>query len=147
MMEFFLSKVWLFVCGIAITAVLVLAFSGMDHSVNDDEAQRRVAQLADVLDSVSESPNNVQMTITVSDYLPEGRSVIMISEGFVSLESGIERRYAPLHSATILTDCNGIIAEDLTLVHGDLLLVHKDPARKGHIRVQVAKDRTVSLTA
>ncbi|HEY3419974.1 MAG TPA: hypothetical protein VGK23_05420 [Methanomassiliicoccales archaeon] len=80
-MEFFLSKVWLFVCGIAVTSVLVLAFSGLGHSVTDDESQRRVAQMADALDSVSDSPDNVHMTIRVADYLPDGKSHLLMSKG------------------------------------------------------------------
>lgn len=147
MMEFFLSKVWLFVCGIAVTGVLVLAFSGMDHSVTDDESQRRVVQLADVLDSVSESPDTVQMTIAVADYLPDGHSSVLITKGYVSIESGAERKYAILHSNIVLNENNGIDPENFILVHGDILMVHKDPAKKGVIHVQVAKERTVSLTA
>jgi hypothetical protein len=147
MMEFFLSKIWLFVCGIAVTAVLVMAFSGMDRSVADDEAQQRVVQMADVLDSVSDSPNNVQMTIAVADFLPEDRSVFQLSEGYVCIVSGDERSYAPLHSTVIITDSNGNVKENFTLVHDDILLVHKDLAKKGIVHVQVAKERTVSLTA
>ena len=147
MMEFFLSKVWLFICGIAVTAVLVLAFSGMDHSVTDDEAQRRVSQLADILDSVSFSPNSLNMTITVGDFLPEDRSVVLIAKGYVTIESGTERRYATLHSTIIINDWNGTISENCVLVHGDRMLVHKDPVKKGLLHVQVAKERTVSLTA
>jgi hypothetical protein len=147
MMEFFLSKVWLFVCGIAVTGVLLMAFSGMDHSVIDDEAQRRVVQLAEVLDSVSDSPANVQLTMTVADYVPDGSSSVLISKGYVCFDSGTERKYAVLHSAIVLAGRNGTVVENLTLVHGDILLVHKDPAHRGVIHVQVAKERTVSLTA
>ena len=110
MMEFFLSKVWLFICGIAVTAVLVMAFSGMDHSVTDDEAQRRVTQLAGILDSVSFSPNSVNLTITVDDFLPEDGSVVLMGEGYVTVESGTERRYAALHTTIIMNDWNGTIS-------------------------------------
>jgi hypothetical protein len=147
MMEFFLSKLWLFVCGIVVTAVLVMAFSGMDHSVTVDEAQRRAAQMADVLDSVSDSPGNVHMTIAVADFLPDDRSLILISEGLIYIESGTERRYAPLHSTICLTGVNGSVLENCSLVHGDLLLIHKNPLKKGLVYIQVAKERTVSLTA
>ena len=147
MMEFFLSKVWLFVCGMAVTAVLVLAFSGMGHSVTDDEAQRRVSQLANVLDSVSDSPNHLNITISIADFLPEDGSVARISKEFVCIESGTERRYATLHATIMLTDSNGMVSGNCTLVHGDRLTVHKDPVKKNLIRVQVAKERTVSLTA
>jgi hypothetical protein len=144
MMEFFLSKVWLFVCGIAVTGVLVLAFSGMDHSVSDDETQRRVQQLAEIIDSVSNSADNVQMTIAVADYLPDESSSVSIKNGYVCVDTGTERRYASLHSS-ILLKCAG--PTDLPLVHGDLLLVHRDPIKKGVVQIQVAKERTVSLTA
>ena len=147
MMEFFLSKIWLFVCGIAVTAVLVLAFSGMDHSVTNDEAQRRVSQLADVLDSVSCSTSDVNITIAVTDFLPQDSSVARIANGYVSVESGAERQYAALHSTIVLTDRSGTVAANCTLVHGDLLLDEQDLAKKGLIDVQVAKERTVSLTA
>ena len=147
MMEFFLSKVWLFVCGIAVTAVLVLAFSGMDHSVTDGETQRRVAQLAQVLDSVSDSPGHLCMMVPVADYLQDGRSVVVISHGYVSIQTGADRCYAPLHAAIVLTDDNGTASDNCTLVHGDVLIVQKDPAKKGGLSVQVAKERTVPLTA
>ena len=146
MMEFFLSKVWLFVCGIAVTAVLVMAFSGMDHAVTGNEAQRRVVQMADVLDSLPIS-SKVQMSIAVSDYLPEAGSRMNISPGFLSLVTGSERCYASLHSTIILTGFDGSVVGNVTLVHGDVLLVHRDLAKKGCLSVQVAKDRTVSLTA
>jgi hypothetical protein len=145
MMEFFLSKVWLFVCGIAVTSVLVLAFSGLGHSVTDDESQRRVAQMASALDSVSDSPDHVQMTIRVADYLPDVESHLQMSNGYICIESGSERKYAIMHSLVSLNDGSG--SADLTLVYGDVLLVSKDPASKGVIRVQVAKERTVSLIA
>ena len=147
MMEFFLSKVWLFVCGIAVTGVLLMAFSGMDHSVTDDESQRRVLQLAEVLDSVSDAPANVHMTIIVADYVPEGSSSVLITKGYVCLDSGTERCYASLHSAFVISGRNGAEVNDLTLSYGDILLLHKDPANKGVVQVQVAKERTISLTA
>jgi hypothetical protein len=147
MMEFFLSKVWLFVCGIAVTGVLLMAFSGLDHSVTDDELQRRVVQLAEVLDSVSDAPANVQMTIAVADYVPEGSSSVLITKGYVCLDSGTERSYASLHSAFVLAGRNGTGLDNLTLFHGDILLLHRDPANKGVVQVQVAKERTISLTA
>jgi hypothetical protein len=143
MMEFFLSKVWLFVCGIAVTGVLVLAFSGLGHSLADDESQRRVAQMADALDSVSDSPDHVHMTIRVADYLPDGRSHLVMSKGYICIESGGERKYAIIHSSISIYDSNGTGSDSLTLVHGDVLLVAK--ASKGVIKVQVAKERTVSL--
>ncbi len=146
MMEFFLSKVWLFVCGIAVTAVLVMAFSGMDHAVTDDEVQQRATQLAAVLDSVSDSPDNVQMTISVADFLPDVDSVASIKNGYVSIESGTGKRYAPLHSATSFIDDNALADGNCTIVYGDLLIVHKDPSQD-RIIIQVAKERTVSLTA
>ena len=147
MMEFFLSKVWLFVCGIAVTGVLLMAFSGMDHSVTDQESQRRVVQLAEVLDSVSDTPANVQISVTVADYLPQGSSSVSISKGYVCLDSGTERKCAGLHSSFVLAGINGTEVDSLILFHGDILLVHKDPAKKGVVQVQVAKERTISLTA
>jgi hypothetical protein len=147
MMEFFLSKVWLFVSGLAVTAVLVLAFSGMDHSVAIDEVQRRVSQLADTLDSVSYSPNGMNVTIAVDDFLPEPGSVAKISKGYVYIGSGTERRYAPLHASMAITDRTGSVVDNCTLVHGDLLFVHKDLAIRSLVQVQVAKERTVSFTA
>lgn len=147
MMEFFLSKVWLFVCGLAVTAVLVLAFSGLDHSVATDEAQRRVSQMADVLDSVSISTSGLNVTIEVADFLPDPDSVAKISKGYVCIGAGPERRYASLHTDIILTDPDGDVMENCTLVHGDRLNVHKDPAKRSLIDVHVAKERTVSLTA
>jgi hypothetical protein len=147
MMEFFLSKIWLFVCGFAVTAVLVMAFSGMDHTVTDDEAQRRISQLADALDSVSTSTGNIDMTISVSDFLPEDESVIIITKEYVAIESGTERRYAALHCTISLNDISGVRSENCTLVHGDLLSVHKDMIKKGLLHVQVAKERAISLTA
>ncbi len=147
MMEFFLSKVWLFVCGLAVTAVLVLAFSGMDHSVASDEVQRRVSQLADTLDSVSYSPNGMNVTISMDDFLPDPGSVAKISTGYVCIGSGTERRYAPLHASMMLTDRTGSVVDNCTLVHGDLLVVHKDLAKRSLVHVQVAKERTVSFTA
>ena len=146
MMEFFLSKVWLFVCGIIVTAVLVMAFSGVDHAVTITEAQRRVVQMADVLDSLSDSPS-VQMRIAASDYLPEAGSTIRISPGYLSLVTGNERCYASLHSTVILTGIDGAVTENIILVHGDVLVVHREISKKNCILVQVAKDRTVSLTA
>jgi hypothetical protein len=147
MMEFFLSKVWLFVCGLTVTAVLVLAFSGLDNSVANDEAQRRVSQLADVLDSVSCSTNGLNVTIAVADFLPDTSSMAKISKGYVCIGSGPERRYATLNTDIILTDRNGSVSNNCSLVHGDILFVHKDPAKRSLIDVQVAKERTVSLTA
>jgi hypothetical protein len=147
MMEFFLSKVWLFVCGLTVTAALVLAFSGLDHSVANDETQRRVSQLADALDSVSYSPNGLNVTIAVADFLPEAGSVAKISKGYVCIGSGPERRYASLHTDVVITDRHGAVLENCTLVHGDRLLVHKDLNKRTLIDVQVAKERTVSLTA
>jgi hypothetical protein len=147
MMEFFLSKVWLFVCGLSVTAVLVLAFSGVDHSVTNDEFQRRASQMADVLDSVSYSPNDINVTIAVADFLPDPSSVAKISKGYVCIGSGAERRYAPLHATIMLTDRTGSVSENCTLLHGDRLFVHKDPAKRSLIHVQVANDRTVSRTA
>ena len=146
MMEFFLSKVWLFVCGIAVTAVLVMAFSGMDHAVSGTETQHRVVQMAEVLDSLSDSPT-VQMRFAASDFLPETGSTIRISQGYLCLVNGNERGYASLHSTVILTGIDGVVIENATLVHGDVLLVHRDVTKKGCILVQVAKERTVSLTA
>ena len=146
MMEFFLSKVWLFVCGIIVTAVLVMAFSGMDHAVSGTEAQHRVVQMADVLDSLSDSPT-VQMRIAVSDYLPQAGSTMRIYQGYLSLVTGNEKCYASLHSTVILTGIDGRLAENITLVHGDVLIVHRETTKKECISVQVAKDRTVSLTA
>jgi hypothetical protein len=145
MMEFFLSKVWLFACGIAVTGVLVLAFSGLGNSVADDESQRRVEQMADALDSVSDSPDSVHMTVRVADYLPDGKSHLLMSAGYIGIESGGERKYAMLHSSIVLNDNNGTSWDSITLVYGDVLLVTKDPASKGVIWVQVAKERTVSL--
>jgi hypothetical protein len=146
MMEFFLSKMWLFVCGIAVTAVLVMAFSGMDHAVSGTEAQHRVVQMAEVLDSLSDS-SAVQMRIAVSDYLPEAGSTIRISQGYLGLVTGNERCYASLHSTIILTGIDGVVTGNVTLVHGDVLIVHREMSQKGCILVQVAKERTVSLTA
>ena len=146
MMEFFLSKVWLFVCGVLVTAVLVMAFSGMDQAVSGSEAQHRVVQMAEVLNSISDSPT-VQMNIAVSDYLPEDGSTIRISPGYLSLVTGNEKCYASLHSTIILTGIDGLLAENITLVHGDVLIVHRETTKKECISVQVAKDRTVSLTA
>jgi hypothetical protein len=146
MMEFFLSKIWLFICGIAVTAVLVLAFSAMDQSMTDDEAQRRVSQMAEILDSVACSQNSVDMTISVSDYLPEG-SIASIAKGYITIVSENERRYATLHSSIIMDEMDGVPSENCTLVHGDLLRVHKGQVEKGLVHVQVAKERTVSLTA
>ncbi len=146
MMEFFLSKVWLFVCGIAVTTVLVIAFSGVDHAVADDEVQHRVTQLAAVIDSVSDSPDNVQMTISVADFLPDVQSVASIKNGYVCIESEIGGRYAPLHSTITYLESNVTADGNHILVHGDLLILHKDLS-KNRIIIQVAKERTVSLTA
>jgi hypothetical protein len=52
-----------------------------------------------------------------------------------------------MHSSISVNDSNGTSSDSLTLVHGDILIVTKDPAGKGIIQVQVAKERTVSLTA
>jgi hypothetical protein len=147
MMEFFLSKIWLFICGIAVTATLVLAFSATDHSVTDDEAQRRASQMAEILDSVACSPNSVNLTISVGDYLPDDGSVASIAKGYITIVSGTERRYATLHSTILLDGMDGVPSTNCTLVHGDLLRVHKGLVEKGLIHVQVAKERTVSLTA
>jgi hypothetical protein len=147
MIEFFLSKVWLFVCGIAVTAVLVMAFSGMDQSVTDDETQRRATQFADVLDSVADSAGSVQMKISVADYLPDQWSVVCLSNGYLSMQTGAEKRYAPLHATMVISDQNGPISGKCQRAAGDVLVVHNDPAKKGCISVQVAKERTTSLIA
>ncbi len=145
MMEFFLSKVWLFVGGIAVTGVLVLAFSGIDRSVSDDESQRRVDQLADALDAVSNTPDLVSFRLSVADYLPDARSSMLISKGYVCIQEGTDRSYASLHCAIVLTHANG--SDDLTVSWDDILLVNKGMGVRGIIQVQVAKERTVSLTA
>ena len=70
-----------------------------------------------------------------------------MTKGYVCLDSGTERYYASLHSAFVISGRNGAEVDDLTLSYGDILLLHKDPANKGVVQVQVAKERTISLTA
>jgi hypothetical protein len=145
MIEFFLSKVWLFVCGIVVTGVLVMAFTGVDHSITDDESQRRVSQVASALDSVADSSDRVAMTIKADDYLKDDRSTMLISKGYVCIRSGDVRNYAAMHATVVQKYGNG--SEDLTLAHGDILLVENGMGGKGLIQVHVANVRTVSWTA
>ena len=145
MMEFFLSKVWLFVCGIAVTAVLVMAFTGLDHNVSDSESQRRVDQLADVIDSAADFPD-VHLAVEISDYLPDADSAMRISNGYVSLVHGNVLRHAALHREMEIFDGLGFMVENCTLAHGDRLMLSNDRSNKV-LHVQVAKERTVSLTA
>jgi hypothetical protein len=146
MMEFFLSKVWLFICGIAVTAVLVTAFSGLDHSVADGECQRRADQIAEIIDSAAVM-SDVHITMQASDYLPYPDSYFMITDGYVSLARDGELRHSALHSDITLIGANGTAVRDCTLVHGDILVLSKDRSTNACLRVQVAKERTVSLTA
>jgi hypothetical protein len=85
------------------------------------------------------------MTIYVVDYLPNDRSVAWLTTGYVAIETGAEKRYAPLHATIVISDKNG--TEPCQLVEGDVLIVHKDVARSGCLSVQVAKERTTSLMA
>jgi|WetSurMetagenome_2_1015567.scaffolds.fasta_scaffold210222_2 hypothetical protein len=75
MMEFYLSKVWVFVVGLMLMLVLVQSVN-MQGQVKEDEAMRQVAkEIGEMLESLNEAGPGLQRTVEMRSVLPDTASL------------------------------------------------------------------------
>jgi hypothetical protein len=80
MMEFYLSKVWVFVVGLMLMLVLVQSVN-MQGQVKEDEAMRQVAkQIGELLESLDEAGPGLEQVIEMQNLLPEAASLTVHSD-------------------------------------------------------------------
>jgi len=87
MMEFYLSKVWVFVVGLMLMVVLVQSVN-MQGQVKEDEAMRQVAkELGEMLESLNEAGPGLERAIEMRSILPD-TATLTVHDDYAVLTDG-----------------------------------------------------------
>ena len=113
MIEFFLSKIWMIMAGLAVMAVVMAAFGSLDDRTAEDDLRTELASVSNIMEELHSCP--VGTTVRIVPHLPpdsvlrvgngslwlvrDGPDVLLpIRSEVVAMEDGIAVPYVEAHS-------------------------------------------------
>jgi hypothetical protein len=141
MIEFVLSRVWMVIAGLAMIAVVLAAFNGLDQGVRDGADIEGAKALVGVIEEMSTVHGPAELRVQVDELLMGKGTFLEVRPGSVWVHGPDHARAVTCPTAIVLID-GGDVTDKLVLRSGDLVAVRTDGSE-----VQLEKVFTTSLTA
>jgi len=122
MMEFVLSRVWMVIAGLAITAVLLAVFAGLDHSISDQEGQAGARTLARMIDALEDEGGSAEMRVEVDELITGQGTSLVVRPGSIWIEDGRTSEAVACSGSIVLFD-DGHRVDSLQLARGDVVII------------------------
>ncbi len=124
MIEFFLSKVWAFIFGVAVVALILNIFHSMNSGAHSRYAMRSLDELSDTIDEIGDREHHCRVEIPLEDILPRGSSLTVLGD-VLRLEVEGEDYYREIPEVVLIERGAGTESEvqSLRCQQGDTLVV------------------------
>ncbi|MBI0584678.1 MAG: hypothetical protein ISF22_10700 [Methanomassiliicoccus sp.] len=132
MIEFVMSRVWMVIAGVAVMAVIVASFAGLDRNVQREVEMEGAETLAAVMNELAAWEGQGETRVEVDGLLIEREATIMICPGSIWVNGPSSSRAVGCATDLILVD-GGRQVDSLELAHGD------------HVVIRTAGDGIVQL--
>jgi hypothetical protein len=143
MMEFVLSKVWLFIGGLTLLAVVLASFGSLNSNLQEDRDVEAAEGFSDVVQKMASAPG-CRMSFSGDEVVPEGAR-FTFQAGAIIAERGGHQRIVPVPIDVELIE-GGRPVESLAIGRADVILLRSVEGPEGTI-VQLEKVDATALTA
>jgi succinylglutamate desuccinylase len=137
MMEFVLSRVWMVIAGLAVMAVLLAAFTGLNQGMEERSDIEGAYSLAGIIDRLEEEEGSVVMEVDLDRTIADTETYFVLCPGSIWVHSG-GSAHAVTSSGKIVLFDNGVMVDSLRLEKGDRIVI-----RSSSGEVQVEKVSTM----
>jgi len=143
MIEFFLSKIWTVIFGLALVISVVASFSAIDSGTENDMMERGLQEFSLVLSEVSRFDSGSSLDLELRSFLPKG-GMMVISSTYIKCV--LENRFLiqPL-GITLCFEINDMRVSDITVRGWEESILHLR-AEDGYLVVHLTKSSTISAT-
>lgn len=122
MMEFVMSRVWMVIAGLAITAVLLTVFAGLDRSITEQEGQEGARTLARMIDALEDEGGSAEMRLEIDEVIAGQGTTLVVRPGSLWVEDGRTSEAVACSSSIVLLD-DGHRVDSLQLARGDVIVI------------------------
>lgn len=145
MLEFFLSKMWLFLAGFALIGAVTSAFTQLNGDMVREDMTEVVADLSEAIEGVNGSPRGTTLTVRMDSLLGPDRTAV-VTNGSVWVEWSRGRVAAECSAEVVLLDGEATV-DRLAIGLRDRLILTKSVVEGRSVTVvQLEKVETISLT-
>ena len=113
---------WMVVAGLAVAAVILAAFGGLNDSIVERQRNAGIESIADLIAELEAEDGAVEMRIAVDGMVVDREDVIVICPGSIWLLGDGESRAVACSSNIALVD-DGQRVDELRLGSGDVLVI------------------------
>ena len=137
MMEFVLSRVWMVVAGLAVMAVLLAAFAGLNQGIEDRSEIEGAESLAGMIDRLEGEEGSVAIMVDLDRTITDPETCFVLNPGSIWVHGGGSAHAVAVSEDVILFD-NGSKVDSLRLEKDDHIVIRSTSGE-----VQVEKVSTV----
>jgi hypothetical protein len=132
MIEFVMSRVWLIIAGLAVVAVVLATFAGLDAGTRDRGAADGANALADLMEGLRTSGQVGEVQVDGRDLLFDDGHSLRVCNGSIWVKAGSKERAVEGPQDILLVEGNRCV-DVLTIQRSDRLILRSWPraARSG----------------
>jgi len=119
--EFVMSRVWMVVAGLAVAAVIMAAFGGLNDGIAEHRSMAGAGSIADLIEELEAEAGAAEMRVTMDGMIADGETIV-IHPGSIWVQGDGRSRAVACSSNIILFD-NGRTVDELRLASGDVIVV------------------------
>lgn len=124
MIEFFLSKVWAFIFGVAVITMILSIFHTLNSSARSEYAVRTLNELSATIDELGDTEEYCRMRIPLKDVVPKG-GFLIVQEDVIRLNVEDNDYYSEITEVVVIEKVAGKENEVrwIRCLHDDTLVV------------------------
>lgn len=132
MIEFVMSRVWMVIVGLAMAAVILAAFGGLNENIADSRSMAGAEAIAGIIDDLEDEEGSVELRIEIDEMIADRGTVLIIHPGSIWVQDEAGRRAVACSSDIVLLD-GGQRVDELRLLSGDVVVIR---ASAGEIQLE-----------
>jgi hypothetical protein len=134
MMEFVLSRAWMVIAGLAVTAVILAAFSGLNGSVEREADLEGASALSEMISELQSKEDSLELRIDLGRIMLDQESTYLVREwGIELVENGYSRVAGTYNQISLIED--GRPVDCLHVGSKDILMIRSS---SGEVQVEKA---------
>jgi hypothetical protein len=122
MMDLIMSRVWLVIAGLMVTAAVLYSFGAMDDRSRNASEMEGAESLASSIEALSKDVYEGTLTFEAKDLLPAGGEPLRVFNGSIWIGEGTTARAVDISSPLVLIS-DGVRVDHLIVHGGDVLTI------------------------